>query len=175
MLSKIARLILTASAIAPVSFTYAWVAFMQSQYRIALISVVTGVVAVIACIGVLSYARSHIESLPFQATAIEPADTESMGFMLLYILPLFTDSVSSLHWELWIPIIIVFSVIVATGFGYHFNPLLGLMQWHFYKVTSKDGVSYVLITKKYIRSAAQELRVGQLTEYILLDLEYSHG
>jgi hypothetical protein len=74
-----------------------------------------------------------------------------------------------------LPVIIVFAVIVGTGFGYYFNPLLGLLQWHFYRVTSTDGVTYVLITRKHIRSVVEELKVGQLTEYMLLDLGARDG
>jgi hypothetical protein len=150
--------------------TYAWVAYFQDEKRIALLAAIVGIVAVLACLCVLKFARKNLESLPFKAESIEPADTENLGFMLLYILQLFTDKIATLNWELWLPIILVFSIIVATGYGYHFNPLLGLMQWHFYKITSVDGVTYVLITKKYIRTAAGPLNVGQLTEYILIDL-----
>ena len=62
-------------------------------------------------------------------------------------------------------------MITATGYNYHFNPLLGLLKWHFYKVQSNEGVTYVLITKKQLRTAANAVTVGQLTEYILIDLE----
>jgi hypothetical protein len=153
-----------------VSFTYAWVAFMQGERDVGIWAVIVGSIALFACVFMLGYARKTLERLPFETRSIEPADTESLGFMILYLLPLFTSKISELHWELWIPIIAVFSLIVATGYGYHFNPLLGIFQWHFYKVTSKDGVTYLLITKQYIRTAAGKLNVGQLTEYMLLDL-----
>jgi hypothetical protein len=48
--------------------------------------------------------------------------------------------------------------------------LLSVLGWHFYKVTSDDGVTYVLVTRNQIRTASEPLQVGQLTEYILLDL-----
>jgi hypothetical protein len=44
------------------------------------------------------------------------------------------------------------------------------MGWHFYKVGTKEGVTYVLITKKHLRNATETIEVGQLTEYIVLDL-----
>jgi hypothetical protein len=59
---------------------------------------------------------------------------------------------------------------VATGAGYHFNPLLSILGWHFYKITSTEGVKYVLVTRKYIRTAADIIAVGQLTDYMLVDL-----
>ena len=48
--------------------------------------------------------------------------------------------------------------------------MLGLMGWHFYKVESAEHVTFILITKKHLRTAATQIKVGQLTEYILLDL-----
>jgi hypothetical protein len=86
-------------------------------------------------------------------------------------MPLFTSQFRTLQWEFWLPTAVIFILITATGYNYHFNPLLGAMGWHFYKVESKDGVVFVLITKRQIRSNKVPLKVGQLTEYILLDLE----
>jgi hypothetical protein len=170
MLSTLARLLLTASSIAPVGLTYAWVAWMQDELQVAVWAAAAGLAAVVSCIAVLYFARKHLEAMPFASKEIEAADSENIGFMLLYLLPLFSGKISSLNWDLWLPTILVYAVIVATGYGYHFNPLLGILQWHFYKITSTEGVKYVLITKKHIRSAAEIMSVGQLTEYILIDL-----
>ncbi|APX85009.1 hypothetical protein BV511_09960 [Methylorubrum extorquens] len=171
MLSSIARILLTATAIAPISLTYAWVSVYQGQVKIAVACCILGAVLWISCVVLLNYVRNNIEALPFKTASAEPADAESFGFLLLYLLPLFTDKIETLNWELWIPITLVFSIIIGTGYGYHFNPLLSLLRWHFYKITSDDGVTYVLITKKHLRTAARIHRVGQLTEYILIDLE----
>jgi len=75
-----------------------------------------------------------------------------------------------LNWQVWVPAIITFAAVVATGYSYHFNPLLGLMGWHFYKVSTKEGVTYVLVTKRQLRNATETIEVGQLTEYIVLDV-----
>jgi hypothetical protein len=171
MLSTLARILLTFTAMAPVSLTYAWVAWYQSEKSIAAICLLLGIVLVGACLLLLEYAKQNLEALPLKVTSVEPSDAESFGFMLLYIFPLFTDRIGALNWELWIPVVVVFAIITGTGYGYHFNPLLGVMRWHFYKITSEDGVTYVLITRKHLRKAAGIHRVGQLTEYILLDLE----
>lgn len=109
----------------------------------------------------------------FKAMTIEAADRENTALLLLYVMPLFTSQFDTLDWQFWIPTIVIFAVITATGYNYHFNPLLGLIGWHFYKVVSSEGVTFVLITKKQIRTAATKIKVGQLTEYVLLDLEDS--
>ena len=69
----------------------------------------------------------NLERSKFNITSVEAADRENMGFLLLYLLPLFISSFETLNWDFWIPAIITFGAVVATGYSYHFNPLLGLM------------------------------------------------
>lgn len=169
MLSWFAKLMLTGTAIAPVGFSYAWVAYTAGHRDMALLTVAGSLFLVLICIWMLRYAKNNLESTSFQTSTTEPADRENMTFLLLYLLPLFTANFTSLNWQVWLPILVIFAVIVSTGYSYHFNPLLGLMGWHFYKVSTPEGVTYVLITKKELRRAQEGLTVVQLTEYIVLD------
>lgn len=170
MFSSLARILLTASAIAPVGLTYAWVAYWQDETRTAIVIASVSIAAVGVCVFLLKFAKNNLERMPFMPATVEAADRENIGFMLLYLLPLFTDKINTLNWSLWLPTLAIFALITATSYSYHFNPLLGLLRWHFYKVSSREGVTYVLITKKHLRRASTNLTVGQLTEYILIDL-----
>lgn len=170
MLSTLAKWLLTSTAIAPVALTYAWVAYQAGNIDLALkLGGLCGVL-VIVCLWLLGFARSNIERITFTAQTVEAADGENFAFLLLYLLPLFTAKINELTWQVWAPMLVIFGVITATSYSYHFNPLLGMVGWHFYKVTTKDGITYVLITKKQLRKAAEQMQVGQLTEYILIDL-----
>jgi len=60
-------------------------------------------------------------------------------------------------------------VIVSTGYNFYFSPLLGLLGWHSYRITDQAGITYVIITKRELRTALQQFEVVQLTEYLLLD------
>jgi hypothetical protein len=171
MLSTIAKILLTSTAIAPVGFTYAWVAWFNGDKIFSALAVCASLFLVLICIWMLRYAKRNLERFNFTVSSVEAADRENMGFLLLYLLPLFTSSFSSLNWVVWIPTLVIFAIITSTGYSYHFNPLLGVMKWHFYKVGTPEGVTYVLITKKELRHASQPLTVAQLTEYIVIDIE----
>lgn len=171
MLSWLAKILLTSTAIAPVGFTYAWVAWFEDKKLFASLAVCASLFLVLVSIWMLRYAKNNLEKFDFSVSTVEAADRENMGLLLLYLLPLFTASFSSLNWLVWVPTLIVFAVITSTGYSYHFNPLLGIMGWHFYKVGTPEGVTYVLITKKELRHANKKLVVSQLTEYIVLDTE----
>ena len=171
MLSSFARLLLTSTAVAPVLLTYAWVAEQSGFRQQAIILLAICLILTVLCIWMLRFAKNNLERSTFTSSTIEAADRENMGFLLLYLLPLFTSQYATLNWGIWIPTLAVFALVTATGYSYHFNPLLGLLGWHFYKVGTPEGVTYVLITKKQLRNAANAITVGQLTEYIVIDLE----
>ncbi len=169
MLNWVARLLLTGTALAPVGLTYAWAAYMQGQAYAAISFAAVSGALLITCVAMLNAARKNLPVSDFTPKSIEAADHENTAFLLLYVMPLFTSKFIALEWQFWIPTIIIFAVITATGYNYHFNPLLGLLGWHFYKIETPEGVTYVLVTRKHLRTAATCLKVGQLTEYILLD------
>lgn len=175
MLSGFARIILTSTAIAPVGFVYSFVAFSQGQHFTSFVIISVCLFLYIACQFMIKYALNNLEITKFKSEEIEASDKENISFMLLYMLPLFTDKVETLNWAIWLPTIFIFGAVTATGYSYHFNPLIGLLGWHFYKVKSQDGVTFVLITRRHLKSAAGQLRVGQLTEYILLDMDKNDG
>lgn len=170
MLNWLAKLLLTSTAIAPVLLTYAWVAYQANEIQQAQALLAGCIVLCLICAWMLRYAKKNLERVAFAATSVEAADRENVGFLLLYLLPLFTSQFSALNWQIWVPSILIFAVVIATGYSYHFNPLLGLMGWHFYKVGTKEGITYILITKKQLRNAAEKVSVGQLTEYIVIDI-----
>lgn len=171
MFNALAKLLLTTTAIAPVLLVYAWIAFTSSDSGLGTtLLVVCGVLCAI-CWLMLRYAQKTIAKVNFAVTSIEAADRENMAFLILYLFPLFTGKFANFNWDVWVPALVVFAAVVATGYNYHFNPLLGFLGWHFYKVGTKEGVTYVLITKKQLRSLATALEVVQLTEYIVLDCE----
>ena len=175
MLNSLAKLLLTGTALAPVALVYAWVMYTDNKAIIAISLVLLAVVLVIVMLGLLSYCRKHLERSTFKVTSIEAADREYITFILLYLSPLFTAEFGDLNWNILVPTVIIFLLVISTGYGYHFNPLLGILGWHFYKVNTEEGVSYVLITKKELRTAKQCLTVGQLTEYIVIDIPDEEG
>lgn len=170
MFGRLAKTLLIVSAIAPIGLVYAWVAYREGSNVWAGSLVAGCVFLVLCCILLFGKAKHVLERFPLQIDSVEVADRENIAFMLLYLSPLFTSQFGQLNMSLIVPTVLIFGLLTATGYNYHFNPLLGLVGWHFYKVSSKEGVTYVLITKKQLRNANQIDEVGQLTDYILMDL-----
>lgn len=171
MYGFIPKLILTLTAMAPVGFILAWIEFKQGiSLFLPLVFLGVSVSLVIMCSWMLYRAKTN-EVINFKIDTIEAADRENLSFLLLYLIPLLTANLEKINWDIGIPLLLVFGITVLSGYSYHFNPLLNLLGWHFYKVLTPEGVTYVLLTKKELRKTSKKFKVVQLTEYIVLDVE----
>jgi hypothetical protein len=171
MFNSFAKALLVLTSLAPVCLVYAWVVAAEGYYYWTAGLVVVTAILIAVCNDVLIGAKKNLERMPFSAKSVEAADRENIAFMLLYLSPIFAEAFGSLNVNIIVPTMLLFLLLSMTGYNYHFNPLLGLLRWHFYRVSSQEGVTYVLITKKQMRKATDVTIVGQLTEYILIDLE----
>jgi len=169
-MSTIARLLLTSTAIAPVLLVFSILGFWEKEYLIAISLIAVCAFMTLICVGLIAYSKQNLERSKFRIISAEAADRENMAFVFLYLMPLFTSSFAALNWHLWVAAFVVIVALTATGYHYHFNPLLGLMGWHFYKVGTSEGITYVLLTKKQIRNVHGSFQTVQLTEYILMDI-----
>ncbi|MDO6727256.1 hypothetical protein Q4544_09955 [Cognatishimia sp. 1_MG-2023] len=173
MFNSFARLALTATAIAPVGFTYSFVALFNNAWATFFWLAGGSTALVFICLAILQSTRStrapaaekHI------ITTVEPADRENMAIMLLYLMPLFTADFETLNWVMWIPTIIIFAFIAVTSHSYFFNPLLGAFKWHFYRVGTPQNVTSILITKRTIRQGNITIRGIELGTYVIFETE----
>ncbi|MEO5365460.1 MAG: hypothetical protein H7831_03750 [Magnetococcus sp. WYHC-3] len=171
-MNKGAKTILVFTSLAPVGITYAFAAWFGGQRGEAIIAGLLAAAAISICLQLIRYAKTHFEKLDnITVVSIETADSELTALVLLYLLPLFTANLNQLNWELWAFGTLFIAALVFQSYSYHFNPVLGLFGWHFYKIGTPEGVSYVVITKRHITSKASTINTVQLTEFVLLDRE----
>ena len=172
MLNKLAKLLLVLTAFAPVLITYGFVEFTSNGLS-SNFFVISGIAIglIFLCLLIIKAAKKQLGVINFNVTQVKSADSETVGFILIYLLPLINMTDISVNLPVLLFIFFLFFLIVWSTNAYHFNPLMGLFGYHFYEVTSNGNIVFLLITKSDIRSTAQINRVVQLTEYIVLDKE----
>lgn len=170
-MNKLSRVLLVSTALAPVLLTYAfqlWLSGAFAPLGPECVAVACGLV--LLCILVLKGARQQMERFPFTVRSLRTADTEIVGFVVAYLLPLLAPGAAAFRPGVVVFVLALFFAVVWGTHSYHFNPLLGLLGYHFYDVSDEASVSYVLITRRSLRSAGRELTVIQLTDYMVLDV-----
>jgi hypothetical protein len=166
MLRILPKFLLVATAFAPVMLTSAVVAFTKKETSVGILLLAATLAAVAICVFVIKAAARDLPRNPVTIKSIKPADKEIIGFVLAYLLPLARGS----QFEN-LPLIVVLAVfflVVMTSNAYHTNPLLGLLNYHFYEVTIEE-IGYVLVSRRSLHNTRMIKEVVSLTDYMLLD------
>ena len=162
------KALLAATALAPALFVYAVVSLTERNYFGAVALVSTGTALWYVCHFYLNRCVKHAPRERLKIGSVEAADNQALGLVLVYVLPLLTRDFSSFNFVAWAVIATFLIVVVAASYTYHFNPLLVISGWHFYKIDSEGNVKYILISKDLIRDTGY-VSVGKLTEYVYVN------
>ena len=168
-MSKIAKFLLAITAFAPALLTCAGVMAINRDYWRAAALAAGCVLLVFLCAGLLHFAKSRLQSRTCRTATVETAGNEVFGLLLIYLLPLIARDLAPYTLLAWGLAAFAFCLVVTTSHGYHFNPLLVFLRYRFYKVTERDGVPHVLITKRRVYRTGETLDVARLAEYVLIE------
>lgn len=99
-------------------------------------------------------------------------DNRVVAYIISYMLPL--ASILIKDFNLYISLVIVGAIVLIAPFVNTAvpNPLLMLQGYHFYEVETENGATYVLISKRKLRSNGDVKRVKRVFEFLLLDEEH---
>ncbi len=172
MLNTFAKFLLVSTSLAPVLGA---VAVNQIAHRESWLSwgswLAAALLLVFLCWAMLHYAATNAQEHYFYIKEIEQNDKEALAFLLAYLLPFVSQENMAFTGE-WLTgayvLGIIFLVIVHAG-AFHFNPVMGLLGYHFYGVKNTEGVSRLLISKNELRRPGMELRTVRLAHGIYLD------
>lgn len=182
MLNKLAKILLVSTSLAPILLTY-WFTRQVNSYHESfnlmenlklnwhngILLLIITILLTLLCSIIISQAKKHLEIIPVEIREIKTCDNESLGFILVYLLPLAGEVTDSINLPVLIFIGVLFFFVVATSNAYHFNPLLSILGYHFYEVMLKSGVTYILISKRDLRNSKRIEKIGLLTEYMIIE------
>lgn len=176
MLSRFAKFLLVASSLAPVLITWAFADWRQYGFAPRQASaVILAIGLAVICRLILIEAHRRFGPARFTATELRTADSDMVGFVVAYLLPLVGVATGDLDYALLLFVMALIGLIVWSANAYSVNPLLALFGFHFYEVSNADGVSFLFLSKRDLRSTREISTVVQLTRYVLLDSELSRG
>lgn len=123
-----------------------------------------------ACWGLLRHIGRSIQQDTFTIKEFERNDKEVLAFLLAYLLPFLSskDMAFTGEWITGAYIIAIIAWVIAHAGAFHFNPVMGLLGYHFYAVKDGHGVSYLLISKKQLKRTAVDIKAVKLAHDIYL-------
>lgn len=171
MLGRLVKFLLVLTAVAPIMLTWAFAHWRAHGVRgeQAAAIVIAGLLAVLCALIILG-AEQQLPRHSFQAASLKHSDSEVVGFLVAYLLPLVSTRAGDFDYAILAFVSLLLAAVVWASESYSFNPLLTLLGFHFYEVENTDGVSYMLITKRDIRRCRDIDAIAELSRSVLLDL-----
>lgn len=170
MPSSLVRFLLTLTSLAPVGLVYAALfafdenpLFTWSSTRIKLLVCLTVTVTlVIVCLLVLWFYSSKVKQRSLQICSLRPADGPAIGFIVTYLLPVAFETAFKVNWGVLVVVAVLLAWLVYVSDTYLVNPLLRLFGYRFYEVTTKDQITYILVSRLKIVNTDEpiDVRVG---------------
>jgi hypothetical protein len=122
------------------------------------------------CWLVLAFAARHHATTSITPVSAERNDKEVLGFLLAYLLPVVTakDATQSMHWLTVIYVFAILAIVFTSACAVHFNPLLGLFQYHFYNIKDSAGVQRLLIARTEAVETGKDLPVVYISPGVVL-------
>lgn len=159
------------SSLAPLGFVYAFV-YRNTCFPLAVGLAGTGVFLVLLCGLVLRFFSSGLEQRELRISSIKLADQQVLAFVVAYLLPLVSQDPKQVDIAV---VAVVFAVLFAAIYrsnAFHFNPLLGLIfRYHFYEAETKNGFSYVVVSRRKITDTNAPIEGKRISDYMFLDVK----
>lgn len=171
MLGRLIRVLLALTAIAPLSISFAYIyAAKEHNYRFAAIAAFSCVLLGAASLWIIDKAGSRLEQLPIVIQKAKSADKEVIGFFVAYALPLIFKGQSAPDLDAWLMAGGLLLFVLWSTHSMQVNPILGMFGFHFYEVETKDGITFLMITRRRISNVKAVGTVVQISEYGILEV-----
>ena len=174
MLSVLARFLLVASSLSPLLGAVA-VNQIAHDAPVGSWGVWFGVALVLigVCWAMLRYAAANSQTQLLKISAFERDDKEMLAYLVTYLLPfLSTDKLGFTgEWMTGAYVLAVIFLVITHSGAFHFNPVMGLLGYHFHAIKDEDGVSSLLISRALLRHSDREVDTVRLAPSIYLRRE----
>jgi len=173
MLNWFARFLLVATSLSPILGAVAIRQYSRGDPWTTWAPWVSSAIILVGlCWLVLVFAAKNNEKQDgLKVDDFESNDKDVLAFLLAYLLPFISaDSMDfEKNWMVSSYILVIIVLVVTHAGAFHFNPVMGLLGYHFYGVRLSDGTSRTLITRHALRKRGQTIDVVELNETINLE------
>lgn len=171
MLNTFAKFLLVSTSLSPLLGAVAVNQFARGEPPMQWGSwLAAALLLVFLCWAVLSYAARNAQQHAFRIKEFERNDKEVLAFLIAYLLPFLSTEKMGFtgDWLTGAYVLLIIFLVIAHAGAFHFNPVMGLLGYHFYAVKNADGVSHLLISRAELRRPGQEVRTVRLAHHIYL-------
>ncbi len=171
MLNTFAKFLLVATSLSPLLGAVAVNQFSRGEPPIQWGSwLAVAALLVFVCWALLRYTARNAQRHEFQIKEFEQDDKEVLAFLVTYLLPFLSNDKMGFagDWLTGAYVLGIIFLVIAHAGAFHFNPVMGLLGYHFYAVKDDGGASNLLISRKELMRTGLALPTVRLARNIYL-------
>jgi hypothetical protein len=172
-MNKFGKFLLVVTSLAPILLAYAVNAASKGDTQAAYYFLVCGIGFSVVCLLILWFCKTQISVESLVVTKVKSVDKQAIAFLIIYLMPLFADNAVDFRAHPWTAtyVVLIIGVVVYHSNAFAFNPILALLQYHFYEVENDVGMTYLLVTRKLLRQQSNTIKVVEIADYVFMDKE----
>ena len=177
MLNKFTKMLLVGTSLVPtlliMAVDHAFTKGVPNWWGFTTQLVVIAVALLVIASSVMHVARRSGERQQLQICKAKNSDKQVLTFLLAYLMPILSEH-KYLFRDFNVPtlaLLVLLAVAVYHSNAFDFNPMLGMLGYHFYEIEDANSFPYLLITKTPFKKANQEIIVVQLFDHTFLAVE----
>lgn len=172
MLNSFAKFLLVSTSLSPLLGAVAVNQFSRGEsiaYWGAWLA--TALLLVFLCWALLRYTANNAQIHILQIREFEQDDKEVLAFLVTYLLPFLSTEKMGFagDWLTGTYVLLIIFLVIAHAGAFHFNPVMGLLGYHFYAVKNEEGASLLLISKDELHKANMEVQTVRIAHNIYLN------
>ena len=171
--NQMQKCIYNLSAGAPILIAFAIIWYCEKKtLAVSITCVCTAVLLIALMVIAFAYGKRSLPPILINVEDVSPHDIWIAAYIISYLLPFASMALDDFNLPLLF--VVYFALVLVVSFVNSPIPNLILIfgGYHFYKITSENGVSgYVLISKRKIRNAKDLKSVYRVFEFLLEDVE----
>jgi hypothetical protein len=163
-----ARFLLYLSSYFPLAAIFFFL-FFEKHKVIACVILGAGVLGIIG-LGIYLSIVARLTSFQVNVQSVQRKDSEAMSYIVTYVVPFLAVAFTT-DWQQAAALSIFFfvlAIIYVNSNMIHINPMLNLVGYHLYEITTDDGGIYALVTKQRV-GRDQKLSVVKIGDEILME------
>ena len=163
MLNVMGKALLLASSLSPLILGLAIKQLLNAALGWVAILTVCCLLSVGGCVHLVRRAPSRSAHFPLHIRKFVRRDHEVSALLVAYVLPfLLTDT----SWPITIYVVLMLALALYYGGGYHFNPVMALLRYHFYTIETDSSANHLLISRVQLHPRLPSVSVVRFTSEV---------
>ncbi len=168
-LGPIPKLALTSTCVAPILFTYSFIAYQKNQYILSASLILIALILAAACAVTLKIVQEKSYRESIKITSFRPADKEVSGYFVSYLIPLMGATSEFFTLSTAIFFGFLFFIFIWASKSFYTNPLLSVFGYKFYEINLSTGNTLLLITKRSILNCKEVTKISYATPHTVVE------